>query len=90
MTHTQIPSENLQDLFNTNPLGFLDQADKKPGRNSIKLDLSPSLSNFRDELAIEDMALSIHLHPTLSETEGEAAKIFLDSVTHILSKAIKT
>jgi dihydrolipoyl dehydrogenase len=34
----------------------------------------------------EDMALSIHPHPTLSETEGEAAEIFLGSTTHILSK----
>ena len=36
----------------------------------------------------EDMALSIHPHPTLSETEGEAAEIFLGSATHILSKSI--
>ena len=35
---------------------------------------------------VEDMALSIHPHPTLSETEGEAAEIFLGSATHILSK----
>ena len=34
----------------------------------------------------EDMALSIHPHPTLSETEAEAAEIFLGSATHILSK----
>jgi dihydrolipoamide dehydrogenase len=34
----------------------------------------------------EDMALSIHPHPTLSETEGEAAEIFLGSATHILNK----
>ncbi len=32
----------------------------------------------------EDLALSIHPHPTLSETEGEAAEIFLGSATHIL------
>lgn len=36
---------------------------------------------------VDDMALSIHPHPTLSETEGEAAEIFLGSATHILSKA---
>jgi dihydrolipoamide dehydrogenase len=36
----------------------------------------------------EDMALSIHPHPTLSETEGEAAEIFLGSATHILSRSI--
>ena len=34
----------------------------------------------------EDMALSIHPHPTLSETEGEAAEIFLGSATHIMNK----
>ena len=34
----------------------------------------------------EDVALSIHPHPTLSETEGEAAEIFLGSATHILNK----
>ena len=33
-----------------------------------------------------DVALSIHPHPTLSETEGEAAEIFLGTATHILSK----
>jgi len=35
---------------------------------------------------VQDMALSIHPHPTLSETEGEAAEIFLGSATHILPK----
>ena len=34
-----------------------------------------------------DLALSIHPHPTLSETEGEAAEIFLGSATHILARA---
>jgi dihydrolipoamide dehydrogenase len=38
----------------------------------------------------EDMALSIHPHPTLSETEGEAAELFLGSATHILSKKAKS
>ncbi len=37
----------------------------------------------------EDMALSIHPHPTLSETEAEAAEIFLGSTAHILSKPAK-
>ncbi len=32
----------------------------------------------------EDVALTIHAHPTLSETEGEAAELFLGSATHIL------
>jgi dihydrolipoamide dehydrogenase len=35
----------------------------------------------------EDVALSIHPHPTLSETESEAAELFLGSATHILSKS---
>lgn len=34
----------------------------------------------------EDVALSVHPHPTLSETEGEAAEAFLGSSTHIFSK----
>ncbi len=37
----------------------------------------------------EDMALSIHPHPTLSETEGEAAELYLGNATHILSPKIK-
>ncbi len=32
----------------------------------------------------EDLALSMHPHPTLSEAEGEAAEAFLGSSTHIL------
>jgi dihydrolipoamide dehydrogenase len=38
----------------------------------------------------EDMALSIHPHPTLSETEAEAAELYLGSATHLLSPKIKT
>lgn len=34
---------------------------------------------------VEDLALSIHPHPTLSETESEAAEIFLGSATHLIS-----
>ena len=34
----------------------------------------------------QDLALSIHPHPTLSEGEEEAAEAFLGSSTHILSK----
>lgn len=33
-----------------------------------------------------DVGLSIHPHPTLSETVGEVAEIFLGSVTHMLAK----
>lgn len=32
----------------------------------------------------EDLALSIHPHPTLSETEAEAAELFTGSATHLL------
>lgn len=34
----------------------------------------------------EDLALSLHPHPTLAETEAEAAELFLGSPTHILPK----
>jgi dihydrolipoamide dehydrogenase len=36
-----------------------------------------------------DVGLSIHPHPTLSETVGEVAEIFLGSVTHLLPKKQK-
>jgi len=32
----------------------------------------------------QDVALAIHPHPTLSETEVEAAELFLGNATHIL------
>lgn len=34
----------------------------------------------------EDLALSIHPHPSLTETEGEAAEIYLGSSIHFISK----
>jgi dihydrolipoamide dehydrogenase len=34
----------------------------------------------------EDLSLIIHPHPTLSETEGEAAELFTGSATHLLNK----
>ncbi len=34
----------------------------------------------------EDLALSLHAHPTLSETMGESAEIFLGSPTHLMPK----
>ncbi len=34
----------------------------------------------------EDVGLSIHPHPTLAETVGEVAEIFLGSVTDLLPK----
>jgi len=59
------------------------------GRNTEGLISEGVLAIEMGALA-EDMALSIHPHPTLSETEGEAAEIFLGSATHILSKTRKT
>jgi dihydrolipoamide dehydrogenase len=37
----------------------------------------------------EDLAASMHPHPTLSETESEAAEMFLGNATHILAKSQK-
>jgi dihydrolipoamide dehydrogenase len=37
----------------------------------------------------EDLALTIHPHPTLSEAEEEAAEAFLGSSTHVLSRPKK-
>jgi dihydrolipoamide dehydrogenase len=34
----------------------------------------------------EDLALTIHPHPTLSETVGEAAEVFFGSATHVLPR----
>ena len=36
---------------------------------------APSLTTWR---------LTVHPHPTLSETEGEAAELFLGSATHVM------
>jgi dihydrolipoamide dehydrogenase len=36
----------------------------------------------------EDMALSIHPHPTLSETQAEAAELFLGNATHMLASGM--
>jgi dihydrolipoamide dehydrogenase len=59
------------------------------GRNTEGLISEGVLAIEMGALA-EDMALSIHPHPTLSETEGEAAELYLGSATHILSKKIKS
>jgi dihydrolipoamide dehydrogenase len=37
----------------------------------------------------EDLAASIHPHPTLSETESEAAELFLGHATHVMKKSSK-
>ncbi len=38
----------------------------------------------------EDIALSMHPHPTLSETEAEAAELFLGSATHVMAGVVKS
>ncbi len=55
------------------------------GRNTEGMISEGALAMEMGALA-EDMALTIHPHPTLSETEGETAEIFLGSATHILSR----
>jgi dihydrolipoamide dehydrogenase len=57
------------------------------GRNAEGLIAEGVLAIEMGALA-EDMALSLHPHPTLSETEAEAAEIFIGSPTHILPKKI--
>ncbi|UCE56324.1 MAG: dihydrolipoyl dehydrogenase [Desulfobacterales bacterium] len=58
------------------------------GRNTEGL-ISEGVLAIEMGALVEDMALSVHPHPTLSETEGEAAEIFLGSATHILAKSKK-
>ncbi|MGB3210449.1 MAG: dihydrolipoyl dehydrogenase [Desulforhopalus sp.] len=53
------------------------------GRNAEALISEAALAIEMGVLA-EDLALTIHPHPTLSETEAEAAEIFQGSPTHIL------
>ena len=55
------------------------------GRNAEGLIAEGVLAIEMGALA-EDMALSLHPHPTLSETESEAAELFLGSPTHLLPK----
>jgi dihydrolipoamide dehydrogenase len=58
------------------------------GRNTEGMISEGTLAMEMGALA-EDMALTIHPHPTLSETEGEAAEIFLGSATHMLARKAK-
>jgi dihydrolipoamide dehydrogenase len=58
------------------------------GRNSEGLISEGVLAVEMGALA-QDLALSIHPHPTLSETEMEAAEIFTGTATHILPKRKK-
>jgi dihydrolipoamide dehydrogenase len=58
------------------------------GRNTEGL-ISEGVLAIEMGALVQDMALSIHPHPTLSETLGEAAEIFLGSVTHLLPKKEK-
>jgi dihydrolipoamide dehydrogenase len=54
------------------------------GRNTEGLISEAVLAIEMGALA-QDLALSIHPHPTLSETEGEVAEIFLGSATHVIA-----
>lgn len=53
------------------------------GRNAEGLISEAALAIEMGALAA-DLALTIHPHPTLSETEAEAAEIYLGSPTHLL------
>jgi len=55
------------------------------GRDAETLIAEGTLAVEMGALA-EDVGLTVHAHPTLSETEGEAAEVFLGSSTHILPK----
>jgi len=55
------------------------------GRNAETLVAENVLAIEMGALA-EDIALSIHPHPTLSETEAEAAEIFFGSATHFTNR----
>lgn len=55
------------------------------GRNAEGIISEAALAIEMGALA-EDLALTIHPHPTLSETMAEAAEIFLGSPTHMLRK----
>jgi dihydrolipoamide dehydrogenase len=55
------------------------------GRHAEGLIAEASLAIEMGALA-DDLALSIHPHPTLSETESEAAELFWGSATHMLAK----
>ena len=55
------------------------------GRNTEGLISEGVLAIEMGALA-EDIGLSVHPHPTLSETVGEAAEMFVGSVTHHLAK----
>ena len=54
------------------------------GRNAEGLISEAVLAIEMGALA-EDLAMSIHPHPTLSETEAEAAELYLGSATHVIS-----
>lgn len=55
------------------------------GRHAEELISEAALAIEMGTLA-EDLALTIHPHPTLSETEAEAAEIFQGSPTHMLPR----
>ena len=56
------------------------------GRNTEGMIAEGVLTIEMGAMAQEDLSLSVHPHPTLSEIVGEAADIFLGSVTQMLPK----
>ncbi len=54
------------------------------GRNAENMIIEGALAIEMGAVA-RDLALTVHPHPTLSETEGEAAEAFLGMSTHIFS-----
>jgi dihydrolipoamide dehydrogenase len=55
------------------------------GRNAGEM-ISEGVLAVEMGALVRDLAMSMHPHPTLSETEEEAAEVFLGSSTHILPR----
>lgn len=55
------------------------------GRNAENL-ISEGVLAIEMGAVAEDLGLIIHPHPTLSETEGEAAELYLGNATHMVLK----
>lgn len=81
------------------PEGFVKLVgDKNTGRLLGAHMVGPEVSNFVSELAlaiemgamVEDVALTVHPHPTLSETVMEAAEVLLGHAIHIYKPKTST
>jgi dihydrolipoamide dehydrogenase len=58
------------------------------GRNTEGL-ISEGVLAIEMGALVEDVAATMHPHPTLSETESEAAEMFLGRATHFIGKSSK-